>query len=47
MIKQKNIYACTNCGVIFTLSAVMQKTDACPVCKSPRMDRIEGFNYNN
>ncbi|HEX6561404.1 MAG TPA: hypothetical protein VF016_05190 [Nitrososphaera sp.] len=46
MIKQKNIYACTNCGVIFTLSAVTQKTNICPVCKSPRMDKIEGFDYN-
>lgn len=46
MIKQKHIYACTNCGVIFTLSAVTRKTDNCPVCKSSRIDKIEGFNYD-
>jgi len=25
---------------------VTQKTDDCPVCKSSRMDKIEGFNYD-
>jgi hypothetical protein len=41
---QKWIFACGDCGCIFTTMAEKQ-TGLCPVCKSSDMDKIEGFKY--
>jgi predicted Zn-ribbon and HTH transcriptional regulator len=43
-IPQKWIFACGDCGCIFTTMAEKQ-TGICPVCKSSDMNKIEGFNY--
>jgi predicted Zn-ribbon and HTH transcriptional regulator len=43
-IPQKWIFACVDCGCIFTTMAEKQ-AGICPVCKSSDMDRIEGFIY--
>jgi predicted Zn-ribbon and HTH transcriptional regulator len=43
-LPQKWIFACGNCGCIFTTMAEKQ-TGLCPVCKSSDMDKIEGLNY--
>jgi predicted Zn-ribbon and HTH transcriptional regulator len=43
-IPQKWLFACGDCGCIFTTMAEKQ-TGICPVCKSSDMDKIEGFNY--
>jgi hypothetical protein len=43
-IPQKWLFACGDCGCIFTTMAEKQ-TGICPVCKSSDMDKIEGFKY--
>ena len=43
-IPQKWLFACHDCGCIFTTMAEKQ-TGLCPVCKSSDMDKIEGFKY--
>jgi hypothetical protein len=43
-IPQKWIFACIDCGCIFTTMAEKQ-TGLYPVCKSSDMDKIEGLNY--
>jgi predicted Zn-ribbon and HTH transcriptional regulator len=43
-IPQKWIFACCDCGCIFTTMAEKQ-TGLCPVCKSSDRNKIEGFNY--
>jgi hypothetical protein len=43
-IPQKWIFACVNCGCIFTTMAEKQ-TGICPVCKSSDRNTIEGFIY--
>ena len=43
-IPQKWLFACGDCGCIFTTMAEKQ-TGLCPVCKSSVMDKIEGFKY--
>jgi hypothetical protein len=43
-IPQKWIFACVNCGCIFTTMAEKQ-TGICPVCKSRDRNTIEGFIY--
>jgi predicted Zn-ribbon and HTH transcriptional regulator len=43
-IPQKWIFACGDCGCIFTTMAEKQ-TGICPVCKSSDRNKIEGFNY--
>ena len=43
-LPQKWIFACGDCGCIFTTMAEKQ-TGLCPVCKSSDMDKIEGFKY--
>ena len=43
-IPQKWIFACVDCGCIFTTMAEKQ-TGICPVCKSTDRNQIEGFNY--
>ena len=43
-LPQKWIFACGDCGCIFTTMAEKQ-TGLCPVCKSGDMDKIEGFKY--
>jgi predicted Zn-ribbon and HTH transcriptional regulator len=44
IIPQKWIFACGDCGCIFTTMAKKQ-TGICPVCKSTDRNKIEGFNY--
>ena len=43
-LPQKWVFACGDCGCIFTTMAEKQ-TGLCPVCKSSDMDKIEGFKY--
>jgi len=43
-IPQKWLFACGDCGCIFTTMAEKQ-TGLCPVCKSSDRNTIEGFNY--
>jgi hypothetical protein len=43
-IPQKWIFACCDCGCIFTTMAEKQ-TGICPVCKSTARNQIEGFDY--
>jgi len=44
VIPQKWIFACGDCGCIFTTMAEKQ-TGICPVCKSSDRNTIEGFIY--
>jgi len=41
---QKWIFACGDCGCIFTTMAENQ-SGLCPAFKSSDMNKIEGFNY--
>ena len=43
-IPQKWIFACIDCGCIFTTMAEKQ-TGICPVCKNSDRNTIEGFSY--
>jgi predicted Zn-ribbon and HTH transcriptional regulator len=43
-IPQKWLFACSDCGCIFTTMAEKQ-TGLCPVCKSRDMEKIEGLKY--
>jgi hypothetical protein len=43
-LPQKWIFACADCGCIFTTMAEKQ-TGICPLCKSSDRNMIEGFNY--
>jgi DNA-directed RNA polymerase subunit RPC12/RpoP len=45
-VPQKWIFACGECGCIFTINAKQQKNN-CPVCKSNAMTQIKGFDYHN
>ena len=41
-IAQKWIFACVECGCIFTKKAKNQRNN-CPVCKSQSAEKIEGI----
>jgi hypothetical protein len=46
MIKQRYVFACTDCGILFTVDARKSKDNICPASKSPYIDKIEGFKYD-
>lgn len=46
MIPQKWIFGCIDCGCMFTINAKNQE-NKCPLCKSRKYDKIEGFNYSS
>ena len=43
MIKQRDIYGCTECGTIFYVGARKVTETMCISCKSPDVEKIEGF----
>ena len=43
-VPQKWIFACGECGCVFTINARKQ-TNQCPMCQSKGMLQIEGLNY--
>ena len=45
-VPQKLIFACGECGCIFTINAKKQSSK-CPVCQSNAMVQIKGFDYRS
>lgn len=44
-VPQKWIFACGECGCIFTINAKKQE-NKCPVCEASAGQQIEGFKYD-
>ena len=43
-VPQKNVFACGDCGCMYTIKP-QKGGSKCPVCKSEYRLRIEGFTY--